>query len=369
MSIPRRFLFLLLALWCVTALPVAAAVDLYVAEGPVADESNDTRNAALSGLLADVVMRVSGSTAMANQPAAKPVLAAAPALAQQYRYRTVDQDGELVRYLWARFDPAAVDRSMREHGLPVWTQRPRVVLWLAAERAGQRALLNLDTQPDARTAMQQRADYRGLPLQLPLMDLEDQNQLSAADLWSDYQPAIRQASARYPHEVAVSGRLTARAGDVYSGRWQIVGQDDTQTFDTPALPLSEALVFAVDQIQNLLAARYAPTAGTGSGDETLVAIGGVTDLAGYGRVLGLLERLDAVAQVALRDVSGDRFTFALRLRGARADLQRALGNATGLAVEPASVIPPPRDAADTVPGDASVDVARPVADLSYRLLD
>ena len=46
-------------------------------------------------------------------------------------------------------------------------------------------------------ALRARAAYRGMPLQLPLMDLEDQAGLTPADVWSGYQPGIRQASARY----------------------------------------------------------------------------------------------------------------------------------------------------------------------------
>ena len=72
-------------------------------------------------------------------------------------------------------------------------------------------------------------------------------------------------------------------------------------FETAAASLDEALlVSAIDQAQNLLAARYAPMLAAGDQYGTLVRIAGVHDLAAYGRLVALLESQDAVAGVALR---------------------------------------------------------------------
>ena len=109
----------------------AMADDLFVAQTPVTDEASETRNGALKLMLADVLIRVSGNTSIASQPAAKAVLDAAPSLVQQYRYETGQQGETVERVLWARFEQGSVERMMREQGLPVWSQRPRVLLWLA----------------------------------------------------------------------------------------------------------------------------------------------------------------------------------------------------------------------------------------------
>jgi len=359
------FLLLLLALlpWCVGA---ADGSDLYVAEGVVTDEGSETRNRALTELLGEVLVRVSGNAMIAGQPAARELLDAAPSLVQQYRYRTTDSDAAVVRTLWARFDQPVVERMMRERNLPVWTQRPRALWWIATERGGQRALLNLDNEPQARSALLAQAQRRGMPLQLPLMDIEDQTQLTPADLWSDYQPAIRQASARYPHDVIVVGRLRAEPDGGWRGVWSIVDVRGSQGFDAPAKGLPAALAFALDQTQNLLAARYAPMPGTGAPGGTLARFSGVYDLAAYGRLVGLLEQLEPVAQLALRHVNGDSFTFEFQLRGDQHDLARALQNSGRLVPEPAPLQP----FNPTSGGTGGTPVAvEPEADLYYRLAD
>jgi hypothetical protein len=369
MRTPATLLLLLLTLLPVLA-PASARADLFVAEGPVADEGSETRNAALSGLLGEVLMRVSGNPGIAGQPAARELLGAAPSLVQQYRYRTADRGGEVVRYLWARFDQPAVERMMRERNLPVWVQRPGVLMWIAAERDGQRTLLNLDAEPEARAALLAEAQRRGMPLQLPLMDLEDQTLLTPADLWSDYQAAIQQASARYPHDLVVVGRLRAQAKGRWAGTWSILDLDGGQGFQAPAQPLPEALAFAVDQVQNLLAARYAPMPGAGGSRGTLVQFSAVTDLAAYGRLVSLLEQLEPVAQFALRYVDADRFVFDVRLRGSEQELVMALARDGQLVAVPAPLRTPQASPGAVSPtGEAAPGAAAPAADLYYRLVD
>ncbi len=342
----------------------AMADDLFVAQTPVTDEDSETRNGALKLMLADVLIRVSGNTGIAAQPAAKAVLDAAPSLVQQYRYETTQQDETVERVLWARFEQGSVERMMRENGLPVWSQRPRVLLWLATERAAQRALLNLDGEPQAMAALRARAAYRGMPLQLPLMDLEDQAGLTPADVWSGYQPGIRQASARYPHDLIVTGRLQAQSGKRWRGAWTMFGRDGEQTFDTPAQPLDDALAFAVDQIQNLLAARYAPISGTHSAGGTLVRFADVYDLAAYGRLTALLQGLAPVSKVALRDVVADAVYVELRLRGSEDDLRRALDTSIELVPDPGGA-PQPRRVVQ--PDGTALLQSAPQADFYYRV--
>lgn len=346
----------------------AETADMYAAETVVADEGSDTRNAALSGLLAEVLVRVSGNAGIAGQPAARELINMAPSLVQQYRYRSADRDGETVRYLWARFDQPVVDRLMRERNLPVWASRPRVLLWIATESGGQRSLLNLDNEAEARVALQAQAQRRGLPLQLPLLDLEDQAQLTPADVWSNYQPGIRQASARYPHDLIVTGRLRSQAKGRWAGTWSILGRDASQDFQTPPQTLADGLASAVDQTQNLLAARYAPIAGPAGGSGTLVRFSDVYDLAAYGRLVGLLDSLGTVAQVALRHVDDASFTFEFQLRGGEQELVRALEGSGQLVAEPG---PPPQPITTppVVPGGAAAPVTfEPQPDLYYRLI-
>jgi hypothetical protein len=366
MQNPRTLLPICLMALLACFAPSVVADDLFSAETLVNDEGSETRNAALSELLAEVLVRVSGNPGIRGQAGARKVLDAAPSLVQQYRYRTADEGGALARYLWARFDRAGVERMMRGQQLPVWVQRPGVLMWVATERAGQREMLNFDNLPEARGAVLQQARQRGMPLQLPLMDLQDQAQLTPADVWSDYHAAIRQASARYPHDLVLSGRLRARTDGKWSGEWTLIGSDSAQSFQTPPQALPGALAFAVDQAQNLLASRYAPMPGADRGRGYRVSFSGVGNLGAYGRLLAILEDLETADGLALRHVAGDRCLFEFRLRGSEQDLLRALDGDVQLAAESGPAGSMPRDAVPVNGG--AVQAAQPEADVHYRLL-
>ncbi len=357
--------------WVAHAAPLDA---LYVAETRVADEASETRNNALGQLLAEVLARVSGNPAIAAQPAAAELLAAAPSLVQQYRYRAVDGDGPPGRVLWARFDRGGVERMMRERGLPVWQQRPSVLLWTAIERQGRRSLLNLDTVPAVRDAVSAHAAGLGMPLQLPLVDLEDQSSLAPADLWSDLHSGIRAASQRYPHQVVLTARLGAQGKDRWRGSWTLIGGDGrASAFQTPALDMAASLAAGLDQAQAMLAARYAPAPAVAGNTGVLVRFGDVGDLSAYGRLTALLAGLQSVDQVALRAVDGDALVFEFGLRGDRRDLQQAL-DATGRVVADAVPVSrlAPAVANTSAAGAQSPVAAEPPAhyqaDLHYRLL-
>lgn len=340
---------------------VTSASDLFVEQAPIADEAVETRNAALSEMLLRVLERVSGNTQIASQPATAELLKAAPSLVQQYRYRRVGEGP--TRYLWARFDQAAVERMMRERNLPVWVQRPQVLLWLATEQAGQRQLLTLDSLPAARDALVDRAAERGLPLQLPLMDLEDQVALTPADVWADYLQGIRAASARYPHERILTGRLTALGADRWRGVWTLIGPSGRENFQSPPAALDATLRFAVDQTQNLLAARYAPIPGAGGAGGTLVRFVGIRDLPAYGALVALLDGLEPVRSWALRQADGDDLVFECQLRGGPEDLRRALEASGRVVAEPLAL--EPRDPVVTQAADGSQTASRFAADVAF----
>jgi hypothetical protein len=356
---PWILLSLLLALVGGT---LANPATLYQAETEVADEGSAARNAALSEMLAGVLVRATGNAAIAGQAGAQEVIAAAPSLVEQYRYRAVEQDGAVARLLWARFDRAAVERMLRERGIAVWNQRPRVLLWLATEQGAQRRLLRLDELPDARAAVLATAGERGMPLQLPLLDLEDQGQLTPADLWSDYQAAIRRASERYPHDQVLTGRLRSLGSGRWSGAWTLAGRNgQPQSFETAPLPLTEALAAGIDRAQDLLAARFAPLAGGVAVGGTAVRFVGVGDLAAYGRLIALLGGLDGIVAIVLERVEGDDYTFLLTSSGGLENLERALGASGILVAEPVPPAPPAWQTGPALPAQA------PQPQLVYRL--
>jgi hypothetical protein len=110
--------------------------------------------------------------------------------------------------------------------------------------------------------------------------------------------------------------------------------------------------------------------GAGGAAGTLVRFSDVYDLAGYGRLVGLLEQLEPVAGLALRHVNNDSFVFELQLRGTVEELARALEGGGRLVPEPGPLRPSPAmPAVAATAGEGVAPTAEPEADLYYRLVN
>jgi len=318
MKIITRLLIMLLPLGFLGKAQ-ADPVDLYATEVRVADDTLQVRNEAFEQALRGVLVRLSGSVDVGGNPAVGPLLGRAPSLVQQFRYRVDEaasaaQGTPAARYLWVRFDKASLDRAMRESGIPLWgARRPRVLLWLATERKGARRLVSLENETSTRDILLARARERGMPLQLPLMDLLDQSALSAADLWAGYEAAIRDASKRYPHDVILTGRLRDLGGR-WEARW--------------------TLLSGIDTVQDKLAARYAPTSGGDGSAFTRVRFRGIDSVAAYGRLIAIVGEQEDITRVNVRGVQGDDLYLDLWARGGPNALTRMLSLGGELFLEP-----------------------------------
>lgn len=358
----KKFLNLLVVLGLCAWVGLVQAQDLYAAEVKVQDDSAAQRNVGLTAALREVMVRLSGSTQVAGSPGAGDLLRQAASLVQQYRYRLEElpaaegqETPDSQRYLWAKFDKAALDRRLRAAGIPVWgSRRPRVLMWLAYERGGQRGLLNLEQDMGARARLLARAADRGMPLQLPLMDLEDQSALSAADVWADYQQALEQASQRYPHDVILAGRLRRVGDGRWNVQWSLWDKGENQQWSLSGQGWYAALLSGIDRGQDLLASRYAPAGGSDGPERVRVLFTQVGSLQAYGRLMQILGSIEGITDVQLREVSAEQVLADVWVRGGQSSLSRMLSLGGELFLQADDVpLPTPQG---TVPVAPSADM-------------
>lgn len=352
-------------IWLLLILPLvvqgADQVDLYSAEAKVADESTQERSLAIRQALGKVMVKLTGDRHIRNRPSSKNILRRASSYAQQFRYRNEElelkdpvlvngkiQEQEPQRYIRVRFDGNALEQALREVELPVWgNPRPAVLLWLAVERNGRRALISADTLTDKSALLGGVAAQRGLALRLPLLDLQDQSSLNVADIWGGYRPTIKNASTRYEHDVIITGSLVAKPGGNWSARWVIYDNDDDAGFATAARALDEVLAEGLQRTADILADRYAPVL---SGDDMVqieILVSNVQSLEQYADVVNLLKQQDVVKQLLVNSVQQDQLLLDVWLRGDIAVFKRGLALADLLMPEPATgedVVAVPSDA-------------------------
>lgn len=328
-TLPNVFIHGLLILVLIAGpMPLLAQVDLYASQVPVTGEDAEERNRAITAALRRVLVKLTGSRHIDSRRGVDEILAAAPDLVQQYRYQ-VDPQARAespVRTLWVRFEPGALVGLLNERGWPVWQPpRPRLLIWLVSESVGQRSLLNPDVSPGVGQALLNRANARGVPLQWPLLDLQDQARLTASDLWSGFEPTIREASQRYGDGPVLVGRLRSLPGGSWRPEWTLYDRSGAQAFaGSAAATLVEALGDGVDMASDLLAGRYGPAVAASGPAPVRVEIQGIMRLADYASALKLVGQAPGVSRLSVRAAAEDQVSFDVWLDGDASDLAAGL---------------------------------------------
>lgn len=206
-----QFIFLILSVWAIPSLEAAQELPIYRAFGSVKNQTDAERNAAVSLYFGEVIVRVSGRRdAMSN-----PVIRAAIPKASSYLF-SFSYTGNKVELIDGKpqtrvgikldFSPQAINQLLKTAQLPLWpAQRPKVLVWTVYRDT---SMTELHKVPDEKVLnqLQSQSGLRGLKVQIPEWDLEDNVALSEHDIWQLNLEKIKTASARYKPDVILIAR-------------------------------------------------------------------------------------------------------------------------------------------------------------------
>ena len=307
-----RFCALLLVL-LIVPLPVIAGISdeqLYTVRQPVDDQSESNRQQAARQALLEVLSRVTGlGTIPRNQPI-NSALARPDRFYSEYVFVRSDQansqDGTAALALEVRFQEQAILELVRTARLPIWwSGRPLSMAWMVVEQDGQRSLLRDGGQLELGQAMHRQARKRGLPVALPLLDLQDNLQVSSGIVWGNFLPTLIRATDRYGINQLIVGRMRAETVDdqtLYSGDWQVAfAQDlDPVTINFSGLTAEQAANVATE----LATSYFAPAMTVFAGDQFdhILHVDKVTEIGQYARMMKYFRQFEFVEDVAVASI-------------------------------------------------------------------
>lgn len=330
---------LLFSLFLLVAFPVSAEViaDLYSADVPVTDQGAATRAAAMKDALGQVLVKITGSSAMLEHPVAATLLAKPDRYLQQYRYVAIDPppvDPAAPRLaLHASFDGRALEDAVRAAGVPLWgRERPRTLVWAALDSRDGRQIAGANDAGSISEALQRAAMRRGLPLTLPAMDAEDATRVSFMDIWGTFEEPLLAAAERYAPDAVLVGAVFAAGGELWGGRWTLLLKGERLRFETSGASAEAVAIAAVDELAERYAERFAVSAPLGGEGTITVEISNVRDLRDYAAVQKYLAGLSVVENAQVLEVRNDTLRMALAINATSRALEQTI--ALGRVLEP-----------------------------------
>lgn len=336
-----RALVVLVVYMAWASMPAARAeIALYEAEVPWSDQDAGDRAGAFRQALRQVLLKVTGQRRFADTVPIESLVENAQGFVQQYQLRTVELElgGTSVQEprLWARFDEGAVGRLVREAGLPVWGRpRPSVLVWISADADGSLLIAGSEGAEGIAEILQRVAASRGVPLLLPLLDIQDQALGGPPELWVEAEDRIQVASERYEPGSILIGRIAR--GVLWEARWSLLLSGGAQRWKTDGDVFELVVDEGVHEAIDALAGHYMSAVPETGGAAIEVSVTGVHDFTGYARTMQYLESLDEVESVDVLAVVSGRLRLGLRLRTGVAGLRELVALGSTLAEDAGDV--------------------------------
>lgn len=319
----------ILAAGCLALVSAAAMAenvsDLYQVHEPLAGQGAEARTAATAKALETLILRLTGDPKAVQSPGLAGLRKDPQQIINQVGTEAGPPESVVVE-----FDPGSTERALRKAGLALWgSNRPSILSWWLNDSVEGSSLVG-DGQPSAQP-LRRAAQHRGLPLRLPLADLQEQLVANAKQLEGSDPAPLREAAERYGADAMLAVHAQEADGK-WQGKWQLwLGDQREQGTAEGAdqAALADAVMLAVG---NRLAPRYVTRPGASS--QLQVQVQGM-NLQRYAELARVLEPYGPRLQLA------DGTTLTYGVTGNREQLRAQLGLAKlqELPVEQTAAVP------------------------------
>lgn len=308
---------LMVALWFSSTAHAIDVPGLYRVDLPVSSQQLDERKRTSTQALDRVIRRISGNVDALNEPEIQLAVQSPERYVQQFSYFvSTDKVSKGQQYLRLTFDETLVNRLLRQARQPIWgNNRPSLMMWVAVEGSSNRHLISAGESTIWQRAVTQAGKDAGVPILLPLMDLQDETDISIEDVWGLFRDKLDMASQRYRSEAVLGGRIYKTTSRRWAGRWLLIFEGEAISFETEGDVIENLATDALAQVASILVKHYAIDTTALGNEHIKLAVQGVGTLQDYARVMSYLKQFAMVRDVAVSDVEGERLTLMLTTEG------------------------------------------------------
>lgn len=307
--------------------------DLYQADIPVEDKGAKARDAALRDAMAEILIRVTGRTDVMLHPEIQKAMQEPKKYAITYQYLNLQKNGSRERILVLRVSMSErnINALLRDARLPIWGKsRPGVLVWLVVDNGKQRSLQGATHDNWIMAELKQNAQQRGLPIQLPLLDAQDQSQVNMSDIWGGFSTPVMTASRRYQNEAVLMGRVYLDSERIWHARWTLILSGNTQSWEVQGKRLASVIAQGLDETSERIAFEYAYMQGEHT-HAVYLRVKNINSLEDMVQVQNYLQSQVGVREVQPVEIKDGEVFFHLTLDGRWATIAQSIGLSSRLA--------------------------------------
>ena len=298
--------------------------DLYQDILKVDDKSRDTRLAASRKALLNVLVKVSGDESADQNKLAQQRTKNISDYMLKFEY---DEKANGQLNLVVKFEARKINELIKELNLPLWgVQRPLVAIWLGIEDNWRRELVTQESYPQLEQLIYDKAGRRGLPVVVPLLDLQDRRLVGIPEVWGNFSEPVEEASRRYSAERSITARMYQEPdSETWILDWRFTNDD---LFDSNRLEGDKQQIVGqmIDSLAMGLANEYAidPNAYYEQAAATLT-LKGTQSFVDIELAKRRLQSLSVVTQATIMRKTSEFVEFKLNHTGSVGDLKKGLG--------------------------------------------
>jgi len=298
--------------------------------------SSDLNSPLIAEALRRVLIKATGVNEFSDNDEVLDALSQARSYVREFGFHSIDvpfndhlklQSGVQVttqRVMRVAFLRGAVLQLIRRSGLPLWSaNRPDVLLWLAFDDYQQQIWVTPELATDLARHIREIADQRGIPVNFPLADIEDDFVIQPKELLNGDYSSLGAASARYSNDLLLAGHAVQTSSGTWIGGWRFNVDGKQSEFQILGANKEEFLSLGINRLADALAQKYAVVSDAQHTSLRLRVLG-LNDYAQYSQINSYLNSITAIEKANLEIVEGDIVVFRLDLKGSLEQFENAV---------------------------------------------
>lgn len=316
----------ILYLACVAVSCSANAIqvfNLYTVEVPAIDKQTSTRADLLSGAFDSVLVKISGSKDILMHDGLDSPRKNASDYVQRYSYKNkiVGNENGLSQeqtFLVVNFNESMINSLISSLEKPyLGSNRPLTTVWLDIEG-------DMLDRNQIEEILEELADNYGIPVALPLLDLQDRSNVEDFDIKNFDEHKLTLASQRYGADIILAGAVRNFAGH-WMTSWKIINADGAESWKINGLELDTQIEEVLSRLSEYMVKNYGNAAHNDFlSSSTNIKVSGINRVEDYARIYDYLRNLSNVDQVEVYKIESTMVEFKVTADGGFLSLQKTI---------------------------------------------